>query len=219
MTKISASILAANHTFIGRDVEAAEKEGINTFHIDVSDGHYTEKLIFGDQLVSDLRKISSSYLDVHLATYNLPIILGEFIDTGADQITIQYEASEIPLRIISNIKDKGIKAALAFMPTTRYEEMEYYIDEVDVINIMAVFPGIGGQAFSKKVLKKIETAANTVQKHNLSTKISVDGGINIRNAYEIKEAGADILIIGSGIFEGSIADNIKLFKSKLNRGD
>lgn len=213
MVEISASILGANHIHIARDVKLAEQEGIVQFHIDVTDGHYTSNLIFGDQLVADLRKETDAVLDVHLATYNLPVLTDNYIKAGADIITFQYESCEHPLRLIKQIKDTGIKVCICFTPSTEFEAVKFFIDEVDMVNLLAVEPGIGGQTFYSKVMGKIKRVAKYKEEHKLVTKIAVDGGINTRNVSQVIDAGADILIMGSSVFAGDIEENIK----KLNR--
>jgi ribulose-phosphate 3-epimerase len=213
--ELCGSILAANHAHLGRDLKTAESEGIRRFHIDVADGHYTQEIIFGVQLVRDLRKETKAVLDVHLAVYNLPAILDSFLDSGADCITIQYETCEIPLRQITKLKSRGIAACLSFIPATGFDRMEYFMDEVDVVNILAVEPGIGGQQFIPKVLQKIETVAAWRDKHGLDTRIAVDGGLTRENCRQATAAGADILILGSGVFSGSISENIAALRTNL----
>ncbi len=218
MPEICGSILAANHAHLARDLHIAEKSGISRFHIDVCDGHYTENIIFGDQLVTDLRKETASVLDVHLAVYNMPVILESFMESGADCLTIQCESSELPGRLLRRIRNSGKTAGLCFIPATGFDDMEYYIDEADVINILGVDPGIGGQPFIAKVLSKIEKTANYISRKGLHTKVSVDGGVNLNTIPAIMNAGADILIIGSGIFRGNIENNTKKIKGVVANG-
>jgi ribulose-phosphate 3-epimerase len=215
MKELCGSILAANHAHIARDLKAAESKGINRFHIDITDGHYTRDLTFGVQLVRDLRKETDSILDVHLAVYNLPNILDTFLDTGADCITLQYETCDLPQRQMAKLKSRGIASCLSFIPATGFDRIEYFMDEVDIISILAVDPGIGGQEFFPKVIGKIEKAAAWRDKYGLKTKIAVDGGLNRENSRRAAEAGADILILGSGIFSGDIGENIKALRQIL----
>ena len=214
--ELCASLLAANHAHIARDLKAAEAAGIRRFHIDVTDGHYTKELTFGVHLVEDLRKETSSILDVHLAVCNMAAILDTFLDIGADQITLQYESSELPQRLLGAIRERRIASALSFIPATGFDRIEYFLDEVDIISILGVDPGIGGQTFIPKVLDKIEKTASAIARRGLKTRIAVDGGLNPENCRTVAGAGADILILGSGIFAGpSIAGNVALLFSRL----
>lgn len=214
--ELCASLLAANHAHIGRDLQVAEMAGIRRFHIDVTDGHYTNELTFGVHLVKDLRKETKSVLDVHLAVYNMSAILDTFLETGMDQITLQYESCELPQRLLAVIQKRHLIRALSFIPATGFDQIEYFLDEADIINILGVEPGIGGQIFNPKVLNKIEQTASAIARRGLKTRISVDGGINSTNCRCIADTGADILILGSGIFIGNtISDNIYSLKAVL----
>lgn len=216
MAEFSASILAANHAYIARDVGIVEENGISQFHIDVTDGHYTENIIFGDKLVADLRKETNAILDVHLATYNLSVLTDIYIKAGADIITFQYETCEHPLRLIKQIKDSGKKACISFTPSTTFETIKFFISEVDMINILSVEPGVGGQIFNIKVLDKINKVTNYKKQYGYETKIAIDGGINDKNLQTMLDLGADVLIIGSAIFSGNISDNIKNLNKIIN---
>ncbi|GHV77402.1 ribulose-phosphate 3-epimerase [Spirochaetia bacterium] len=218
MKELCGSVLAANHAHLARDLKTAEKEGIRRFHIDVTDGHYTPEIAFGVQLVRDLRKETEAVLDVHLAVYNLPAILDSFLDSGADCITLQYETCDLPQRLMATVKKRNITACLSFIPATGFDRMEYFMDEADAINILAVDPGIGGQVFFPKVLRKIELAAAWRDNHGLTTRIAVDGGLTRENCRRAAEAGADILILGSGIFSGNISENIRTLRGNLLQG-
>jgi ribulose-phosphate 3-epimerase len=214
--ELCASLLAANHAHIGRDLHDAERAGIRRFHIDVTDGHYTKELCFGVHLVKDLRKETESVLDIHLALKNMPVILETFLPLQADEITLQFECCELPQRLLKEVQKYCRTSALSFIPATGFETIEFFLDEVDIISILGVDPGIGGQAFTPKVLDKIEKTASAISRRGLKTKIAVDGGINLQNCRTVAEAGADILILGSGIFAGpSIAKNIDSLRTVL----
>lgn len=216
MKELCASLLAANHARLGRDLKAAEREGINRFHIDVTDGHYTKDLTFGVQLVRDLRGETGAVLDVHLAVFNMPAILDSFLASGADQITLQYESCDLPQRLLGAVQKAGMIRAISFIPATGFDRIEYFLDEADIISILAVDPGIGGQAFIPKVLGKIEQCAAAIARRGLAARVAVDGGLNKENCRSAADAGADILIMGSGIFAGaSFGENISLLKRTL----
>ncbi|MDR2738626.1 MAG: ribulose-phosphate 3-epimerase [Treponema sp.] len=215
MKELCGSVLAANHANLARDVKKAENEGISRFHIDVTDGHYTPEITFGVQLVRDLRRETDAVLDVHLAVFNLPVILDSFLDSGADSITLQYEACDLPQRLLTTLKKRGVNACLSFIPATGFERIEYFIDEADTVNLLGVDPGIGGQQFISKILNKVEKTAAWRDNHGLKTRIAVDGGLNRDNCRRAAEAGADILIFGSGIFRGNISENINALRMNL----
>jgi ribulose-phosphate 3-epimerase len=217
MVELCGSLLAANHAHLCRDMKIAESQHIRRFHIDVCDGHYTPHIIFGDQVVRDLRTETDTVFEVHLAVHNMPAIAETFLRSGADIITIQYECCELPSRLMNTIKAAGVSPGISFIPATGFDVMEYFIDESEYVNILGVDPGIGGQTFNKKMLKKIELTADYISKHNLGTRISVDGGVNIDTMRSIIDAGADILTFGSGIFSGDIEQNIVAIRRMMNR--
>lgn len=215
--ELCASILAANHAHLARDLKAAETAGVKRFHIDITDGHYTSDLCFGVQLVKDLRAETNSVLDIHLAVHTMPAILETFLETGANQITLQYECCELPQRLLKTIKKHCMASALSFIPATGFDRVEYFLDEVEIIHILGVDPGIGGQAFIPKVLGKIEKTAAEIARRGLKTRVAVDGGLTKENCRTIASAGADILVLGSGIFAGpSIAANVDALKAGLD---
>ena len=214
MTELCGSILAANHAFVGRDLKLAEDAGVKRFHIDVCDGHYTPFFAFGDQLVKDLRETTSAVFEAHLAVHNMPAIAETFLNCGLDILTIQYESCELPSRLIRRIRSAGLSPGISFIPATAYEQAEFFLDEVDFINVLGVDPGIGGQDFNPKVLKKIERIAEYITRHNLPARISVDGGVNPSTMKAVVDAGADILTFGSAIFSGNIEENI----DQISRG-
>ncbi|MCK5737207.1 MAG: ribulose-phosphate 3-epimerase [Spirochaetaceae bacterium] len=216
MIELCGSILAANHAHLLRDIRQAEDAGISRFHIDVCDGHYTRKIIFGDQLVRDLRIETRSELEIHIAVYNIENILKEFLDTGADIITVQYEVCEHPSMILKKIKSSGIKSGMTFIPATAFQDMEFILEDLNYINILGVEPGIGGQNFNPEVLGKIEETANLISRKGLDTKISVDGGVNLETLQSIQNAGADILIVGTAVFKGDLRANIMKIKGLLD---
>ncbi len=216
MTIISGSILAANHAHLARDVTRAEKLGIERFHIDVTDGHYTHNLIFGNQVVEDLKKETKALLDVHLATYNLMSLAKQYAKSGADILTFQYETCNHPLRLINFIKEMGVKPAICFTPSTPYEAIDFFIEEVDIINLLAVEPGVGGQRFNGKIFSKIEKISEERKSRNKNLLISVDGGVNQNNIEMLVGSGVDILVIGSGVFQGNMEKNLEELKKIIS---
>ena len=208
MAEICASLLAANHGYLIRDLKFAEKEGIKRFHLDVCDGDYTEKIIFGDQLIRDFRCETDSLLEVHLAVLNLPAITRTFMESGADIISIQFETARFPSRLIKEIRVAGISPGISIIPATGFHQIEFILEEPDLIKFIAVDPGIGGQEFDPRILRKIEKTAEFIKRQGLITKISVDGGVNLSNLRDVLSAGADIVTIGTDSFQGDITENI-----------
>lgn len=217
MIELCGSLLAANHVHLCRDLKLAESQDISRFHIDVCDGHYTPHFAFGDQMIKDLRLETGAILEAHLAVHNMPAITGPFLSSGVDILTIQYESCELPSRLMKKIRDAGVNTGISFIPATRFEIMEFFLDETDFINILGVDPGIGGQDFNHKILKKIESTAEFISRNNLDTKISVDGGVNTDTMQSIIDAGADILTFGSGIFSGDIKNNIDKIRRRIKK--
>jgi ribulose-phosphate 3-epimerase len=216
MIELCGSLLAANHIHLCRDMKIAEDEGISRFHIDVCDGHYTPHIAFSDQMVRDLRKETGAALEAHIAVHNMPSITEPFINSGADIVTIQYESSHLPGRLMKRIRSSGLSTGISFIPATDFRDMEFFLDEADYVNILGVDPGIGGQKFNSKVLKKIELTADFISKNNLPTKISVDGGVNIQTMKSIINAGAEILIFGSAVFSGDIKENVRKIREGVS---
>ncbi|MFA5513888.1 MAG: hypothetical protein WDA17_03085 [Sphaerochaetaceae bacterium] len=214
--KLCASLLAANHAFIGQSLERCEKEGIGIFHFDVSDGHYTKYIMFGPQLIDNLRSISNSYFDVHLNNYNVEPILETFLETTANRISLQYATSKEQLDyLINKIRLKERDVSVSFTPLEGFETIIKHVEKLDAVNLLAVNAGIGGQSIQKEVLKKVEKVASFIANNNLKTIVSVDGGINKDTIKWVKDAGADLAIVGSGIFCGSIKDNIRTLKKMI----
>jgi ribulose-phosphate 3-epimerase len=216
--RVAASILAANHARLADDVHEAEQAGVDGIHIDVSDGRYTSELIFGYKVVADLRRETRLPFDVHLATYRQHDFVAPFIEAGADMIMFQHESLEHPLRSIESVRAQGKRVGIAFAPMTPFEGIAPYIRDVDRLNLLGVEPGIGGQPFSLRVLQKIERCSQAIQAEDLSTSISVDGGVNRDTVKAVVDSGADTVIIGSGIFNAeAISRNIQRIRENARR--
>lgn len=201
MPTISASILAANHAYLAKEVKASEAAGIDVIHIDIMDGHYVDNLTFGPKTVEDLRKVTSLPLDIHFEMYNQEKFIDRFIDAGANMITLQFESCQHPFRLIDHIRARNCKVSIAISPSTSLEQIKYFLHLVDEVNLMSVEPGFGGQTFRKEVLPKIRDCYNIIQKENLPTLIAVDGGLNEQTIPEVVENGGQNLIIGTLLFE------------------
>ena len=201
--KIAPSILSADFANLSIALDQCEQGEADQIHVDVMDGHFVPNITIGPGVVEDIRKRTELPLDVHLMIENPEMYISQFVQAGSDLITIHVETCENLSMVIRQIKESGAKAGVTLKPGTSLEEIENVISEVDLILIMSVEPGFGGQEFIPETLdrvRKIKKMIAALQERN-SPEISVDGGVKLSNAKKIVEAGADILVIGSAIFE------------------
>lgn len=207
---ISASILGCRHSAIGECVKRADAAGAKCIHIDVMDGDYVNNLTFGPQLVNELREITQLPLAVHLETNRPDRIFRLFANTAADAITVQFDACVNPIHLIKEIHAAGKMAGIAIGPAYSVESVRYILNHLDYINIMSVEPGYGGQRFEPSVYAKLRDMHQLIEDEGYNTKICVDGGVNHENAPLLLEAGAQILICGSSVFQGGkVEENMK----------
>ncbi|MDE5061493.1 MULTISPECIES: ribulose-phosphate 3-epimerase [Wolbachia] len=212
--KIAPSILSADFAKLGEEVRKISDLGVDYIHIDVMDGNFVSNITIGPSVVSAIRKYSNLPFDVHLMVKSPGNHIESFINAGADIITVHAEAEIHLERLIRKIKSyknvsdakNPIQAGVSIVPSTSPSVLEYIIHELDIVLIVTVNPGFGGQEFIHSQLNKISTIKKMIQERNLKTQISVDGGINFSNAADIIKAGADILVAGSAIFK---AEDIK----------
>ncbi len=200
MLKIAPSILSADFLRLGDDIKAAEIAGADLLHIDVMDGHFVPNITIGPAIVEAIDKVTKLPLDVHLMIENPEKYIQDFIDAGADYLTIHYEASIHLHRTIQYIKGKGIKAGVSLNPSTTINSLEEVINDIDMVLIMSVNPGFGGQKYIQKSTDKIKRLKNLITEKGSNALIEVDGGIGIDNALEVISSGADILVMGSAFF-------------------
>lgn len=212
MYKLAPSILAADFTILGEQIVQAEKAGADYLHIDVMDGEFVPSISFGMPLISSIRRITKLPFDVHLMIQKPERYINEFAEIGADIITVQIEACTHLNRTISMIKERGKKAGISLNPATPLSMLEYIIDEIDMVLIMTVNPGYGGQEFIESSVKKINETRKIVRKTGKNIDIQVDGGISICNALKVISAGANVLVAGTAVFSGDIQKNITDFK-------
>ena len=199
-TLIAPSILSANFGRLAEAVNQVEAAGADWIHIDVMDGHFVPNLTVGPPIVEALRKVTSLPLDVHLMMTNPDAFIGEFADAGADYLTVHVETCPHLHRTLQSIKERQVKAGVTLNPATSVSTLEQIISDVDLILVMSVNPGFGGQKFIASSLDKISRVRQMLNQARNSGLLEVDGGVNLENAGSIINAGADVLVSGSAIF-------------------
>ena len=198
---IAPSILSADFARLGEDIDRVLAAGADTVHFDVMDNHYVPNLTIGPMVCTALRKYGiTAPIDVHLMVKPVDRIIGDFIEAGASYITFHPEASEHVDRSLQLIKQGGCKAGLVFNPATPLDVLKYVLDKVDMVLLMSVNPGFGGQSFIPGTLDKLREARELIDASGLPIRLQVDGGVNIKNIKAIAQAGADTFVAGSAIF-------------------
>ena len=213
MVKIAPSILSANFAELGREVERLSNAGADFIHIDVMDGQFVPNISFGMPIIKAIRNKSDKVFDVHLMIENPDQYIKEFVDAGCDIIVVHQEACRHLHRTIQNIKSYGIKAGVSLNPATPIETIKHIIRDVDMVLIMTVNPGFGGQSFIESMIPKIEELKMLIDSEGLNIDIQVDGGIKPDNVDKVVRAGANVIVAGSAIFNSDdIKSTVDLFR-------
>ena len=216
LIKISPSILSADFSKLGEEIIALEKAGADYIHIDVMDGHFVPNITIGPEVIKRLRPITKLTFDVHLMISPVNNFVKDFAEAGADIITFHPEATEDLLKTVKLIKSFGKKVGVSLKPGSPINLVENYLDQIDLILIMSVNPGFGGQKFMPEVLEKMKILKDIIYEKKLNIDIEIDGGINFNNSKKAKDYGANILVSGSTIFKennGNLKKNIELLRS------
>ena len=213
--QISPSILSADFSQLGSEIKRLEQGGADLIHVDVMDGHFVPNLTIGPPVIKNLRKYTKLPFDVHLMISPVHEYIESYADAGADIITIHPEATENLKESINLIKKFGKKVGVSLNPKTEIKTLIHEIDNIDLVLVMSVNPGFGGQKFMPEVLSKTKNLKKMIKEKNLNVDIEIDGGINFENCTLAKEAGANILVSGSTIFkenQGNLKKNIEILR-------
>lgn len=209
------SILSADFNRLGQQIQTLEEEDVKWLHIDVMDGDFVPSISFGMPVIRSIRKESKMFFDVHLMVSAPERYIQDFADCGADSITVHAEACEDLERAIELIHDAGVKAGVSIKPATPVNDISHLLSDVDMVLVMTVQPGFGGQKYIEDCTEKIQELRELIQQENLDVDIQVDGGINDETIETVMKAGANLLVAGSYVFNGDLASNVRRITKRI----
>lgn len=215
MLELSPSLLSADFTNLKSDIEVLDKNGVKYLHLDVMDGMFVPNISFGPMIIKQLRPLTNMVFDVHLMIEDPNRYVQSFKDAGADILTVHYEACKHLHRTISYIKSLGMKAGVSLNPATNIDVLDYVLEDLDLVLIMSVNPGFGGQSFIPSALDKIKNLKEKIKERNLNVIVEVDGGVKTTNVKDVIEAGADLIVSGSDVFADK-GNRIKAYNDIFN---
>ena len=216
MLELSPSLLSADFTDLKSEIEVLDKNGVKYLHLDVMDGMFVPNISFGPMIIKQLRPLTNMIFDVHLMIEDPDRYVQNFKDAGADILTVHYEACKHLHRTVSYIKSLGMKAGVSLNPATNIDVLDYVLEDLDLVLIMSVNPGFGGQSFIPSTIDKIKNLKAKIRERNLNVIVEVDGGVKTINVKDVIEAGADLIVSGSDVFadkENRIRAYKEIFKN------